>query len=203
MKRTGPVESPPDALEADLGVPTADADPLRLLDAAGLGWLVEHVGFLREPLDRLVGYGDHFEDAGATWRQVATTLDGMAERRAGGRLTAGIAATGRECRCVASHVAEVGAITAAALGVFRDVVALFVREVLDNAVVALAAAGLTSGGSTADFAAWAVERGAVVLGRLTRRLGDVVRVLTRVLAALKALFGRARATLRALARLGG
>ncbi|MCE6999283.1 hypothetical protein LZG04_31415 [Saccharothrix sp. S26] len=191
-----------DRLEADLGVPTAAADPVGLLDVAGLGWLVGQVDVLREPLDWLAGHGDRFEDAVATWRQVATTLDGIARRRAGGRLTAEIAAMSRRCLAVASHVAEVGAITAAVHGVFRDVVALFVREVLVNAEVALAGAELTAGGSVAEFEAWAVGRGAVVLDRMTRRLAEVAVVMVRILSALKALFGTARAMLKEITRLG-
>lgn len=193
----------PDALEADLAVPTAAVDPLGLLDAAGLGWLVGHLDVLREPVDWLAGHGDRFEDAVATWRQVATTLDGMARRRAGGWLTAEIAAMNRLCLGVASHVAEVRAITAAVHAVFRDVVALFVREVLANATVALAGSELTRGSSVAEFAAWAVGRGAVVLDRVTRRLAELVRVMVRILAALKALFGQARDMLKAITRLGG
>ncbi|PSL58633.1 hypothetical protein B0I31_101854 [Saccharothrix carnea] len=191
-----------DALEADLAVPTAAVDPLGLLDAAGLGWLVGHVDVLREPLDWLAGHGDRFEDAEATWRQVATTLDGMARRRSGGWLTAEITAMSRLCLGVASHVAEVGAITAAVHGVFRDVVALFVRDVLANATLALAGAELTCGSSVAEFAAWAVGRGAVVLDRITRRLAELVRVMARILSALKALFGRARDMLKAITRFG-
>ncbi|MEV8441040.1 hypothetical protein AB0425_26990 [Actinosynnema sp. NPDC051121] len=192
-----------DTLEADLGVPGADVDPLGLLEVAGLGWLVGHVGVLREPLDWLAGQGERFEDAVATWRQVATTLDGIVRRRAGGGwLTGEIAAMSRVCSGVASHVAEVGAITAAAHCVFRDVVALFVREVLGNATVALAAVDVTAGSSVAEFAAWAVGRGAVVLDRVARRLVDLVRVIVLILAALKALFGRARAVLKAITRLG-
>lgn len=191
-----------DALEADLAVPTAAVDPLGLLDAAGLGWLVGHLDVLREPLDWLAGHGDRFEDAVATWRQVATTLDGMARRRAGGVLTAEIAAMNRLCLGVASHVAEVRAITAAVHAVFRDVIALFVREVLGHATVALAAAELTAGASVAEFAAWAVGRGGVVLDRITRRLADLAHVVVRVLAALRALFGKARDMLRAITRFG-
>lgn len=192
-----------DTLEDDLGVPSADVDPLGLLDVAGLGWLVGHLDVLREPLDWLAGHGDRFEDAVATWRQVATTLDGIVRRRAGGGwLTEEIAAMSRVCLAVASHVAAVGAITAAAHGVFRDVIALFVREVLGNATVAVAAVDVTSGSSVAEFAAWAVGRGAVVLDRVTRWWAELVRVVVRILAALKALFGRARATLKAITRLG-
>jgi hypothetical protein len=196
--------SAPYAPETGPGVPTAAVDPVSLLDAAGLGWLGEHVGVLREPLDWLAGHGDRFEDAVATWRQVATALDGIARRRAGGGpLTAGIATMNGLCLGVASHIAEVGAITAAAHGVFRDVIALFVREVLGNATVALAASELTSGVSVAEFAAWAVGRGAVVLDRITRRLADLVRVMVRILSALKALFGRARDMLKAITQAGG
>ncbi|MFJ6677307.1 hypothetical protein ACIQMJ_39915 [Actinosynnema sp. NPDC091369] len=191
-----------DALEADLGVPAADVDPLGLLDVAGLGWLVGQVGVLREPLDWLAGHGERFEDAVATWRQVATTLDGMARRRSGGWLTEEIAAMSRRCSDVASHVASVHAITVAVHRVFRDVIALFVREVLGHATVALAASELTAGASVAEFAAWAVGRGGVVLDRITRRLADLVHVVVRILAALKALFGRARDMLRALTRFG-
>lgn len=195
--------SAPDELEADLGVPTADVDPLGLLTDAGLGWLVEHVDFLREPLDWLAGHGDRFEDVVATWKQVATTLDGIVRRRAGGGwLTAEIAAMSRLCVDVASHVAEVSAITAAIRDVFRDVIALYVREVLGNATVALAASEITSGGSLPEFAAWAVGRGAVVLDRINRRLADVVRVVVRILGALKALFGKARDMLKAITRFG-
>ncbi|MEU4740064.1 hypothetical protein AB0G02_06290 [Actinosynnema sp. NPDC023658] len=192
-----------DTLERDVGVPGPDVDPLCLLDRAGLGWLVEHVGHLREPLDWLAGHGDRFEDAVATWRQVAGTLDGIARRRAGGGwLTGEITAMSRVCRDVASHVAEVRAITAAVHGVFRDVVALYVREVLDNATVAFAAADLTCGSSVSDFATWAVGRGAVVLDRMTRRLIGLVRVMVLIAAALKALFGLARDMLKAITRFG-
>ncbi|MFE9745182.1 hypothetical protein ACFYOT_09780 [Saccharothrix saharensis] len=191
-----------DTLEADLGVPSADVDPLRLLDVAGLGWLVEQVDVLREPLDWLAGHGERFEDAVATWRQVATTLDGMARQRSGGWLTGEIAAMSRLCSAVASHVAEVRATTAAVHRVFRDVVALFVREVLGHATVALAAAELTADASVAEFTAWAVGRGAVVLDRITRRLADLGQVMVRILAALKALFGKARDMLRAITRFG-
>jgi hypothetical protein len=187
----------PDTLEADLGVAGPDVDPLGLLTAAGLGWLAEHVDFLREPLDWLAGHGDRFEDAVATWNQVATTLDGIARRRsAGGPLTGEIAAMSRMCLGVAARVAEAGVITAEVQGVFRDVIAMFVAEVVRDATVALAAVEITCGASLAEFAAWTVERAAVVQRRIAERLVALVRVLVRVFTALRALFGKARAMLK-------
>ncbi|WP_158849989.1 hypothetical protein [Saccharothrix deserti] len=199
----GSAEVGPDSLEADLAVLGADADPLGLLTAAGLGWLVEHVDFLREPLDWLAGHGDRFEDAVATWKQVGTTLGGIARRRAGGgRLTGEIAAMSLMCVGVASKVAAAGKIAAAIQGVFRDLIAMFVSEVLRNATIALAVSDITCGSSLSAFAAWAVERGAVVLDRITRQMTRLVHVVVRILAALKALFGKARAMLKALTRYG-
>lgn len=196
-----PTGSASDPLEAHQGA--ADADPLRPLAEAGFGWLVEHVDFLREPLDWLAGCGDRFDDAVATWNQTATTLDGIVRRRAGGGwLTAEIAGMSRLCSDVAAHVAEVRVITDAIHRVFRDVIALFVREVFDNATVALAAAGITCGGSLSELAAWAVARGGVVLDRITRRSAELACVVVRVLGALKALFGKARDMLKAITRFG-
>ncbi|ONI83663.1 hypothetical protein ALI22I_34925 [Saccharothrix sp. ALI-22-I] len=193
----------PDTLEADLGVLSADLDPLGLLTTAGLGWLTEHVDFLREPLDWLAGHGDRFEDAVATWKQVATTLGGIARRRAGGgRLAVEMAAMSLMCLDVASHVAAAGRINAAIQGVFRDLIAMFVWEVVRNATIALAAVEISSGTSLSAFAAWAVERGAVVLDRITGQLVALVGVMARILSALKALFGKARDMLKAITRFG-
>lgn len=192
------VAAPADTLEVDLGVAGPDVDPLGLLTTAGLGWLVEHVDFLREPLDWLAGHGDRLEDAVATWNQVATTLGGIARRRAaGGPLTGEIAAMSRTCLGVAARIAEARVTTAAIQGVFRDVVAMFVADVVRNATVALAAVEMSCGASLSEFAAWAVERAAVVQRRIAQQLVALVRVMVRVFSALKALFGKARDMLKA------
>src|SRR5690349_8364994 len=58
------------AVAVELGVVTASAvldtvafvlDPLAKLIAAGLGWLIEHVSFLRWPLDQLAGNPDQIK----------------------------------------------------------------------------------------------------------------------------------------------
>jgi hypothetical protein len=81
--------------------------------------------------------------------------------------------------------------------VFRDVVAMFVADILRNATVALAAVEISCGTSLSEFAAWAVERAAVVQRRIAEHLVALVRVLVRVFSALKALFGKARDMLKA------
>jgi uncharacterized protein YukE len=45
-------------------------DPLQAVFAAGVGWLMEHVSFLREPLDKLMGDPHAIEGHAQSWRNI-------------------------------------------------------------------------------------------------------------------------------------
>ena len=45
-------------------------DPFQAIFAAGVGWLMEHVSILREPLDWLAGDPKEIEGHAATWRNI-------------------------------------------------------------------------------------------------------------------------------------
>ncbi|MBP2339026.1 uncharacterized protein YukE [Saccharothrix coeruleofusca] len=198
-------------------------DPLGALATAGIGWLIEHVSFLREPLDWLAGNGDKIEHAVGTWNEVATSLDQIAQqqhdavkaqaasweqqaaeafRASQGQLAQEIAAMSKVCVSVAEQVATAGTITAAIRGMIRDLIAMFVWEVIRNAVIALASSVVSLGTSMAAFAAWAVGRGAVVLGRITQQLAKLLRAIMKILSKLKGLFGKVGDMLKGLARFG-
>src|SRR5262245_11106987 len=49
-------------------------DPVGALATAGIGWLIEHLSFLREPLDWLAGNGDRIKAAVGTWNQVSVAI---------------------------------------------------------------------------------------------------------------------------------
>lgn len=53
-------------------------DPIAGLLSAGFGWLIEHVDFLREPLDWLVGDQQTLDGMAKTWASVADYLGGTA-----------------------------------------------------------------------------------------------------------------------------
>lgn len=198
-------------------------DPLGALATAGIGWLIEHVSFLREPLDWLAGDGDKIKAAVATWNEVAISLDQIAqqqhdavrsqvsswEQRAAegfkasqGALAQEIAAMSKACVGVAEQVATAGTITAAIRGMIRDLIAMFVWEVIRNAAIALASSVVSLGSSMAAFAAWAVGRGAVVLGRITQQLAKLMRAVMKILSKLRELFGKVGDMLKGLARFG-
>ncbi|TWP52543.1 hypothetical protein FKR81_09480 [Lentzea tibetensis] len=55
------------------------ADPMAGLLSAGFGWLIEHVDFLREPLDWLVGDQEALDGMAKTWEAVSGYLKETAD----------------------------------------------------------------------------------------------------------------------------
>ncbi|GHH46325.1 hypothetical protein [Lentzea cavernae] len=199
-------------------------DPVGALATAGIGWLIEHLSFLREPLDWLAGNGDKIKAAVTTWNQVAADLHTIGEqqnravkselpcweqgtaaekfRQSQGELAAEIAMVSKMSAYVASEIATAGTITAAIRGMIRDLIALFIWEVIRNAVIALASSVVSLGSSVAAFSAWAVGRGAVVLGKITQQLAKLVKLVTRIMSRVKGLFSRLGDALKRLGRFG-
>ncbi|RDI33071.1 hypothetical protein [Lentzea flaviverrucosa] len=198
-------------------------DPLGSLATAGIGWLIEHVSFLRQGLDWLAGNGDAIKAAVATWNQVAVQVQDVAEeqrtavdrevrgwyqsaadgfKQSQSRLADEIEAMSKTCVATAQEIATAGTITAAIRGMIRDLVAMFVFEVIRNAVIALSASYVSLGSSIAAFAAWAVGRGAAVLGKITQYLAKLMRVITRISGRLKGLFSEVSDMLKGLGRFG-
>ncbi|WP_394616526.1 WXG100 family type VII secretion target [Lentzea sp. JNUCC 0626] len=56
------------------GVAGVLVDPLAALFSAGFGWLVEHVWFLKEPLDWLIGDQEALDGMAKTWESVSDHL---------------------------------------------------------------------------------------------------------------------------------
>ena len=49
-------------------------DPLGGFFSAGVGWIIDHVSFLREPIDALLGDPDQITAVAATWQKIAESL---------------------------------------------------------------------------------------------------------------------------------
>ncbi|GAA1302907.1 hypothetical protein GCM10009634_62420 [Saccharothrix xinjiangensis] len=198
-------------------------DPLGSLATAGIGWLIEHISFLREGLDKLAGDGDKIKEAVAGWNKAAAALDGIAQaqhdavenqvrgweqaaadafRQSQGRLVQETLETSRTCVAVAESVASAGTLTAAVRGMIRDLVAVLVWEIIRNAAIALASSVVSFGSSVAAFAAWAVGRAAVVLGKIAQLIAKLLRAVTRVLSRMKGALGSLGNALKGLRRFG-
>nr|WP_255426906.1 WXG100 family type VII secretion target [Pseudonocardia sp. C8] len=182
------------AAAAGLDTLGAVADPLGTLVSAGVGFLIEHVGFLREPLDALAGDPEQVAAAARTWQDVSRTVTaGAGELRAAvtsarpawdgdaaaafaagaGRIDASAAEVAAEALRLADLVLRSGAAVGTVRALIRDAVADFVAG-----VIAKAAVTLLTGGTAAPATLTAVVLDAVALAyRLSDRVEDAIRML--------------------------
>lgn len=171
-------------------------DPLGELLQGTVGWLIEHVWFLHEPLDALAGDPQQIKAQAQTWLNASRAMTALAETypaEAAAVRWAGAAA--EEYRAAVDDYAHhleraAGAArgaseeilaSAAAVGtlrsLIRDLVAAFVAEAIEKALLAMATALPTSGASLAACAALvaveAVDLARDNIHRISRLLDDL------------------------------
>lgn len=199
--------------------------PLDALATAGVGWLIEHVAFLHEPLDALAGDPIRIRAQAQTWHNVSQALRSLAEdyRAEVDALTGwdGAAAVGYR-QAVTDHLAGLheGALRTAGLSdelllagaqvgtvraLVRDLVAEAVAELVVSAAVALAGSVATMGSSVAAFVSWAVARAATTAATIAARVAELLGWLATASARLArgaAAFGDVAASVARGTRLG-
>lgn len=168
-------------------------DPLRGLMSAGIGWLIEHLDFLKEPLDALAGDPAAITQVAVTWGQdvkaevgqIATDFsNAVREQTAAWQGNASEAyrkfAAGVQeqldtleptAQSIAEALKETGMLVATVRGVIRGLIADVVTELVIAAASALATSWCTFGGSVAAFTGYAVARGAMTAGKIASKIG--------------------------------
>lgn len=139
------------ALVVGLSALGAILDPFQSVFAAGVGWLMEHLDCLREPLDSLAGDPKEIEGHAATWRNVQERTNQVADLYADEVLTT-TAAWGSEAASayrmkasesveahlalgeVAAGLAEATLIAGSIVGVVRNTVRDLIAEVVGAAI---------------------------------------------------------------------
>jgi uncharacterized protein YukE len=173
-------------------------DPLGSLATAGVGWLIEHVRFLHEGLDMLAGNPDEVTRQAGSWEDIASDTQRSSqeyESKAASLGTTWTSAAGQAYQHAAHNYAELlrgasGASTAAAhamrvggalvgveRGAIKDAIAVFVGELIRDALVALASSWCTFGGSVAAFIGDAVARAGALAARIARRIAKLAERL--------------------------
>ncbi|SHG80233.1 WXG100 family type VII secretion target [Streptoalloteichus hindustanus] len=174
-------------------------DPIGTLLAAGVGWLIEHVSFLREPLDALMGDPDEIQQNTEALKNQAKEVRAVADdhKRAmasfdgwTGQSADAFRATmnkyGEELDSLAETVegtAKVAAVTGVLVVVLRDIVRDIIAEVIaqliKGALIALAAAAFTFGASIAGFIGFAVGKCAAVAADIASRIARLTAAFGR------------------------
>ncbi|HUR52557.1 MAG TPA: DUF6531 domain-containing protein, partial [Gemmataceae bacterium] len=181
-------------------------DPFGAILAAGVGWLMEHVGPLREALDGLAGDADEIAAQAETWKNVAVELGGIGEDLAGMVAADTVSWTGnaadvyrqrasdtvtllstaqRGCEGASSGVKTAGEVVAAVRALVRDIIAELVGHMISWALQVLFTLGI---GLT-----WVVPQVVTAVAKTASKIADLTKRLVKALQALVPLLKRAGA----------
>jgi uncharacterized protein YukE len=192
-------------------------DPVRGLLSAGVGWLIEHVEFLREPLDWLAGDPGQIKASAQTWHNVALNLSEIAGRRAAGVAEA---ADGWQGDAASSYLARTQRLTVPAIrsagsaaddlatqtlgaasmigtvrSTIRDAIANLVAALIPRALAALGLAVESAGASVALFVADAVTEAVQLATKITKLIRELLQRLASSATSLESLRGELRTVL--------
>lgn len=195
------------------------ANPLGGLLSAGIGWLIEHLAFLKEPLDDLAGDPEAINRVAAVWgeqvRSEIASISDEYERALSSEIESWkgdaaekyrekaklIVAQIRSLEDAATSVSEAvrgsGVLVATVRGIIRDLIAQVVSEIVIAAAAALASSWFTLGGSIAAFTGWAVARSAATAGKIAGKISKLLMKLASVLNK----FSKLRGAVQSLAKL--
>ncbi|GAB2741484.1 hypothetical protein GCM10027174_13840 [Salinifilum aidingensis] len=175
------------------------ADPLAMLASAGVGWAMEHVSFLREPLDWLAGDPPAIDAMSQTWKNIGQEIDdgsqqfqnavkqatgdwagpaGEAYRATADQQKQLHAAVGAACSSMAAGVKTIGTVISVVRGIVRDMIAQAVGEII-AAAAEWAIAGLVSAGLAAPAAI------ADIVRRATKWAGKISEWISKIVSAFK------------------
>lgn len=207
---------------AGAGLDTLGAieNPLDNLLSAGVGWLIEHVWFLHEPLDALAGDPTQITAQAQTWHKVGGELGAVAQdhRAAAAALTAweGMAGdgyrgavdrfggaleqAGRDATQLADLILTTGAQVGTVRALVRDQIAGFVSDAIQTAIYAGVAALVTAGGAVGAGAVRLILRAidlAESIWRTIRRLLDAMTLAGGMAAQISGAIQQTAAAIRA------
>ncbi|MHA6802045.1 WXG100 family type VII secretion target [Salinifilum ghardaiensis] len=182
------------------------ADPLAMLASAGVGWAMEHVSFLREPLDWLAGDPPAIDAMSQTWQNIGQEIDdgsqqfqhavkqatgdwagpaGEAYRATADQQKQLHAAVGAACSSMAAGVKTIGTVISVVRGIVRDMIAQAVGEIL-AAIAEWAVAGFISAGLAAPAAIGDIVRRATKwAGKISEWVSKIVSVFKKAWNALE------------------
>ncbi|GLY40460.1 type IV secretion protein Rhs [Amycolatopsis sp. NBRC 101858] len=179
-------------------------DPFGAILAAGVGWLIEHVGPLKEALNGLTGNADEIAAQSETWKNVATELGSIGQDLTGMVKTDVSSWTGnagdmyrqlaqdtvtlletaqKGCEGASSGVKTAGEVVAAVRALVRDIIAELVGHLISWALQVVFTLGI---GMT-----WVVPQVINAVAKTASKIADLVKRLVKALKALVPLLKRA------------
>ncbi|MEV7554042.1 PPE domain-containing protein [Amycolatopsis sp. NPDC089917] len=195
-------------------------NPLGELVKAGVGWLMENLDFIREPLEILTGDPDLVQQAAQTWNNIAAELEAVAGdyesslsttsgwdgdaaiayRRVALQYTQSLRDVAAEAKDSAQWITTGGMVVATARALIFDIIASFISDVITRALLALASSWFTLGGSVAAFTASIFADAVKVMAKIQKKLGKLLSAIQKFVKRFEGSSERAREAARALGR---
>ncbi|MFD5095028.1 WXG100 family type VII secretion target [Amycolatopsis thailandensis] len=195
-------------------------NPLGELVKAGVGWLMENLDFIREPLEILTGDPDLVQQAAQTWNNIAAELEAVARdyesslsttsgwdgdaaiayRRVALQYTQSLRDVAAEAKDSAQWITTGGMVVATARALIFDIIASFISDVITRALLALASSWFTLGGSVAAFTASIFADAVKVMAKIQKKLGKLLSAIQKFVKRFEGSSERAREAARALGR---
>ncbi|HEY2272270.1 MAG TPA: hypothetical protein VGH30_05825 [Jatrophihabitantaceae bacterium] len=176
-------------------------DPLQGLLSAGIGWLIEHISFLSEPLDYLAGNPEFVQERAQTWANIKQALDQasqdylqsaqtLLQQYTGSAATAygksaqnfaqGISSTASHADNAKNAMTVAAAIVGTTRGLVRDWISTFVSAAIEKAAVALATSFLDFGASLAAYIADEVAEASILADKTASKLSELADELSQL-----------------------
>jgi hypothetical protein len=183
----------------------AAQDPIgQLVLEPAVGWLIEHIAFIREPYDKLAGDPGQITLNAETWHNVAGRLTEVADgheravtgpigwrgeaceayRSAASTQVAALRRTAAEAEGLADEVLRNGALVGTVRSLIRDLIAELVARLLTWLAGVLATAAVTGGATLAGYVpvvvAEALSTLKKIMGFVRELLGELARAAKRL-----------------------
>ncbi|WP_410609594.1 hypothetical protein [Amycolatopsis sp. lyj-109] len=180
-------------------------DPLSKLIAAGLGWLIEHVSFLKWPLDQVAGnpsevtkVANELHKIGESLRNTGEELDKTLKstitqwqgkgydsfKKSIDDRKGWIDANAKASDVAGYMVETTGALIAAVRALLRDIITTILGDIISTMLIALAMAAFTFGASIAVGVSKIVVQVSIQVAAMAAKLAKVVAYAGRTLARL-------------------
>ncbi|WP_410576747.1 hypothetical protein [Amycolatopsis sp. lyj-108] len=177
-------------------------DPIGSLLTAGIGWLIEHIVIFRWPLDFLMGdpkgieaaktaiynegkaVKEWSEDHAAATKKFMEKWDGEAADKFRADMegvAAQIDALAEYVNFAGKQMGIAGAVIGAVRGIVRDIIAMTLAGILKAAIVAVALAPITFGGSIIAAITSIMTTVGVAIAKIAKQIADTAKKLAEMI----------------------
>lgn len=209
-----------DGIALGLDAISAFKDPLAAAMKAGVGWLLEHLDLLREPLEVLTGDHRAIQAVAQTWNNVASELKAVGDeyeqalnatsswsgdaavayRKLAKQYTGSLFQISEQAAGAAEGVTYAGIAVGTMRAIIFDIIATFVGDVIARAIIAAASSAVTFGAAMAAFIASLMADIAILLAKIQKKIGKLLQAIQRFVTKFNLLGKNSASAAKALGR---